>query len=136
MENTTNINDLPVDSNPPSHTQLPEEHIQMQAHRMDEHVSIYPERPQQKHVRFEEESSPVKDTHKVILLAMLFFVLFSDLKVKAYILNILAVVFGDHFRDPVGGISKVGILVYSIVFGSALFLSISVIDLSAVKLPF
>ena len=136
MENTTNINDLPVDSNPPSHTQLPEEHMQMQAHRMDEHVSIYPERPQQKHVRFEEESSPVKDTHKVILLAMLFFVLFSDLKVKAYILNILAVVFGDHFRDPVGGISKVGILVYSIVFGSALFLSISVIDLSAVKLPF
>ena len=135
MENTTNINDLPVDSNPPSHTQLPEEHMQMQAHRMDD-VPIYPERPQQKHVRFEEESSPVKDTHKVILLAMLFFILFSDLKVKAYILNILAVVFGDHFRDPVGGISKVGILVYSIVFGSALFLSISVIDLSAVKLPF
>jgi hypothetical protein len=135
MENTTNINDLPIDSNPPSHTQLPEEHMQMQAHRMDD-VSIYPERPQQKHVRFGEESSPVKDTHKVILLAMLFFLLFSDLKVKAYILNILAVVFGDHFRDPVGGISKVGILVYSIVFGSALFLSISVIDLSAVKLPF
>lgn len=136
MENTTNINDLPVDSNPPSHTHLPEEHMQMQAHRMDEHVSIYPERPQQKHVRFEEESSPVKDTYKVILLAMLFFLLFSDLKVKAYILNILAVVFGDHFRDPIGGISKVGILVYSIVFGSALFLTISMIDLSAVKLPF
>jgi hypothetical protein len=136
MENTTNINDLPIDSNPPSHTQLPEEHMQMQAHRMDEQVSIYPERPQRKQVRFEEDSPPVKDTHKVILLAMLFFILFSDLKVKAYILNILAVVFGDHFRDPVGGISKVGLVVYSIVFGSALLLSISVIDLSAVQLPF
>jgi hypothetical protein len=136
MENTTNINDLPIDSNPPSHTQLPEENIQMQAHRMDEQVSIYPERPQRKQVRFEEDAPVVKDTHKVILLAMLFFLLFSDLKVKAYILNILAVIFGDHFRDPVGGISKVGLLVYSMVFGLALFTIVSVVDLSAVQLPF
>ena len=136
MENTTNINDLPIDSNPPSHTQLPEEHIQMQAHRMDEQVPIYPERPQRKQVHFQEPVSSVKDTHKVILLAILFFLLFSDLKVKAYILNILAVVFGDHFRDPIGGISKVGLLVYSMVFGLALLLCVSVIDLSAVQLPF
>jgi len=136
MENTTNINDLPIDSNPPSHTQLPEEHIQMQSHRMDEQVPIYPERPQRKQVHFQEPVSSVKDTHKVILLAMLFFLLFSDLKVKAYILNILAVVFGDHFRDPIGGISKVGLLVYSMVFGLALLLCVSVIDLSAVQLPF
>ena len=135
MENTTNINDLPMDSNPPTHTQLPEEHIQMQAHRMDEQVSIYPERPQRKQVRFEEET-PVKETHKVILLAMLFFLLFSDLKVKAYLLNILAVVFGDHFRDPVGGISKVGLIVYTLVFGVALWITISVVDLSAIQLPF
>lgn len=136
MENTTNINDLPVDSNPPTHTQLPEENIQMQAHRMDEDVSIYPERPQRKHVRFEEERPPIKDTHKVILLAILFFILFSDIKVKGYILNILAVVFGDHFRDPVGGISKVGLVVYSLVFGATLLATITVVDLSAVQLPF
>jgi hypothetical protein len=135
MENTTNINDLPIDSNPPSHTQLPEQ-IQMQAHRMDENVPIYPERPQRKQVRFEPETPAVKDTHKVILLAMLFFILFSDIKVKAYILNILAVVFGDHFRDPIGGISKVGLIVYSMVFGLALFACVSVVDLSAVQLPF
>jgi hypothetical protein len=135
MENTTNINDLPIDSNPPSHTRLPEEQMQMQAHRMDEHVPIYPERPQRKQVHFEEDKPVFKDTHKVILLAMLFFLLFSDLKVKAYILNILAVVFGDHFRDPFGGISKVGLLVYSLVFGLALFACISVVDLSAVQLP-
>jgi len=136
MENTTNINDLPIDSNPPSHTQLPEEHMQNQAHRMDDQVPIYPERPQRKQVRFEPETPVVKDTHKVILLAMLFFILFSVLKVKAYILNILAVVFGDHFRDPVGGISKVGLVVYSFVFGLALFACVSVVDLSAVQLPF
>jgi hypothetical protein len=135
MENTTNINDLPIDSNPPSHTQLPEQ-IQMQAHRMDENVPIYPERPQRKQVRFEPDPPAVKDTHKVILLAMLFFILFSDIKVKAYILNILAVVFGDHFRDPIGGISKVGLIVYSMVFGLALFASVSAVDLSAVQLPF
>jgi hypothetical protein len=72
----------------------------------------------------------------VILLAILFFILFSDIKVKAYILNILAVVFGDHFRDPVGGISKVGLVVYSLVFGATLLATITVVDLSAVQLPF
>jgi energy-coupling factor transporter transmembrane protein EcfT len=78
----------------------------------------------------------LKDTHKVIILAIILFLLFSDPKVKAYIMNILEVIFGKFLKSQSGGITKIGLAFYSCVFGIALLVCVSFIDLSAIKLNF
>ena len=140
MENTTNINDLPVDTNAPSSYDLPEN--QLRNNRApDENVLIQ----ETKKVRFEDtrpkppsQSSgyDLKEKHKIIILAILFFIIFSDIKVKSYLVSILVVIFGDFIRVTGGGISKVGLLFYSLLYGIALLITVTLIDLSSFKLAF
>lgn len=132
-QNTTNINDLPIDSNPPDNRELPEKDLNMNMNRTIE--------PLQKRVTFEPSALPaktklyeIKESHKIIILASLIFLLFSDLKVKSYILNILIVIFGNSLKTLSGGISKIGLVLYSIIFGITLLILISVIDLATFKL--
>ena len=143
MENTTNINDLPIDTNAPNTYDLPENQIRTNR-GIDENVII----PETKKVRFEDprprqvqpqnqvSSYELKEKHKIIILAILFFIIFSDLKVKTYLVSILVVIFGDFIRVTGGGISKTGLLFYSLLYGLALLITVTLIDLSAFKLAF
>jgi hypothetical protein len=143
MENTTNINDLPIDTNSPNTYDLPENQIRNNR-EIDENVLI----PETKKVRFEDPrprqntssntstSYDLKEKHKIIILAILFFVIFSDIKVKTYLVSILVVIFGEFIRVTGGGISKVGLMFYSLLYGISLLITVSLIDLSAIKLAF
>jgi hypothetical protein len=134
MENTTNINDLPIDTNPPSSMELPEQNLR-QNPPMDDSVYLEPE--VKKRVRFSpvvEKSSSFQEKHKILLLATLFFLLFSDIKVKNYLMNILVVIFGDSLRTSAGGSSKIGQVAYSILYGTSLVVLVSFIDLSTLSL--
>ena len=140
MENTTNINELPIETTPPENRNLPEGQLNSAMNRMIDPNSVLRE---EKHVRFQEIPNQIKenrfemkDTHKVIILATILFLLFSDPKVKAYIMNILEVIFGKFLKSEIGGISKIGLAFYASVFGIGLLACISVIDLSAIKLAF
>jgi len=142
MENTTNINDLPIDTNPPNSYELPENQLRNNR-AIDENVVI----KETKKVRFEDPTRPIpkqsptsgyelKEKHKIIILAILFFIIFSDVKVKAYLVSILVVIFGDFIRITGGGISKIGLVFYSLLYGLALLITVTVIDVSAIKLAF
>ena len=135
MENTTNINDLPIDTNPPSSMELPEQNLREPV-RPD--PSVYEEPETKKRVRFsplpEKSGYTLQEKHKIVLLAMVFFLLFSDTKVKIYFMNILVVIFGDTLRTSGGGTSKLGLIAYTLLFGITLFVVISAIDLSALSL--
>lgn len=143
MENTTNINELPLESTPPENRNLPEGQLNSSVNRMiDPNTSL--RHTEDKHVRFQEpqyqptlnKRFEIKDTHKVIILASILFLLFSDPKVKAYIMNILEVIFGKFLKLPTGGTSKIGLAFYASVFGTALLVCVSFIDLSSIKLAF
>jgi hypothetical protein len=139
MENTTNINELPIESTPPENRNLPEGQINSSMNRMiDPNATIREE----KQVRFQEvlpvnkESRfELKDTHKVIILSTILFLLFSDPKVKAYIMNILEVIFGKFLKSE-KGTTKIGLAFYASVFGIILLICISFIDLSSIKSAF
>jgi hypothetical protein len=131
-QNTTNINDLPIDKNPPEDRDLPESELNMNRNRMieDTQTQIQPT----KRVHFEENKIiktqlyEIKESHKIIILASLFFLLFSDLKVKSYVMNIFIVILGNSLKTTSGGISKIGLVVYSLVYGISLFLLVNLID--------
>ena len=136
MENTTNINDLPIDNNPPSSMELPEQTLrQMQP---DPDASVHIEPDSKKRVRFspspEKSGYTLQEKHKIILLAGVLFLLFSDIKVKIYFMNILVVIFGDALRTSGGGTSKIGLVAYSLLFVLTLFIVISLIDVSALSM--
>ena len=82
----------------------------------------------------EKKGYTLQEKHKIILLAVVFFLLFSDTKVKIYFMNILVVIFGESLRTSGGGTSKIGLIAYSILFGITLFTVVSAIDLSALSL--
>jgi hypothetical protein len=132
-QNTTNINDLPVESNPPDNRELPETQLNVNRSREIEDAPV-------KRVQFEEpvveknKLYEIKETHKVIILASLFFLLFSDLKVKSYILNILIVILGNSLKTASGGISKIGLVIYSIVYAISLFTLVNLVDFASLKL--
>ena len=136
MENTTNINDLPIDNNPPSSMELPEQNLHEPV-RPDPSVYEH-EMETKKRVRFsplpEKSGYTLKEKHKIVILAMVFFLLFSDIKVKIYFMNILVVIFGDTLRTSGGGTSKLGLIAYTLLFGITLFVVVSMIDLSALSL--
>lgn len=141
MENTTNINELPIETTPPENRNLPEGQINSSINRMiDPNATLREE----KHVRFQEVSPlqnvknfTLNDNHKIIILATILFLLFSDPKVKSYIMNILEVIFGKFLRSQTGTTpTKIGLAFYASVFGTALLLCVSFIDLSAIKLAF
>lgn len=134
MENTTNINDLPIDNNPPSSMELPEQNIR-QNPPMDDSVYLEPE--QKKKVRFspiQEKGSTLQEKHKILILATLFFLLFSDTKVKNYLMNILVVIFGESLRTSAGGSSKIGQVAYALLYGLSLIALVSFIDVSSLTL--
>ena len=144
MENTTNINELPLESTPPENRNLPEGQLNSSVNRM---IDPSARQNEDKHVQYQEPANSryqptlnkrfeLKDTHKVIILASILFLLFSDPKVKAYIMNILEVIFGKFLKLPTGGTSKIGLAFYASVFGTALLVCVSFIDLSAIKLAF
>ena len=141
MENTTNINELPLESTPPENRNLPEGQLNSAVNRM---IDPNSRQNEDKHVRFQEpqyqpalnKRFELKDNHKVIILASILFLLFSDPKVKAYIMNILEVIFGKFLKSQTGGTSKIGLAFYASVFGIALLVCVSFIDLSSIKLAF
>jgi hypothetical protein len=52
-------------------------------------------------------------------------------------MNILEVIFGKFLRTQTGtGTTKIGLAFYASVFGTALLLCVSFIDLSSIKLAF
>lgn len=137
--NTTNINELPIDTNPPDNRDLPEQQINSSMSRMIDPSIKIDDGP--KRVRFQEnpiinksKRFELKDTHKVIILSMIIFLLFSDNKVKNYIMNILEVIFGKFLKSTTGTNTKIGLVFYSIVFGLFLFLCITFIDISSIKM--
>jgi hypothetical protein len=130
-QNTTNINELPMDPNPPENRDLPENLV----HNLDRTIEV-PE----KHVTFDTKPPAINnkttttlyeisDVNKVIILATLFFLLFSDGKVRSYIMSILVVIFGNTLKSASGGMSKIGLVLYSSVFGLALVVVIYLIDI-------
>jgi len=132
-QNTTNINELPIDSNPPDNRDLPEQTINTVNRIIEE-----PEQPRR--VRFNEPIKPekttlydVSDTNKIIILATIFFLLFSDGKVRNYIMGILLVIFGDSLKTQSGGMSKIGLVFYSSIYGLSLFLLIFLVDILIIK---
>jgi hypothetical protein len=144
MENTTNINELPLESTPPENRNLPEGQLNSSINRM---IDPNSRQNEDKHVQFQEPANSryqpnlnkrfeIKDTHKVIILATIFFLLFSDPKVKVYIMNILEVIFGKFLKSSTGGTSKIGLAFYASVFGSVLLACVSFIDLSSIKMGF
>ncbi len=140
MENTTNINELPLESTPPENRNLPEGQINSAVNRI---IDPNTRQNEEKHVRFQEVSNQslnkrfeLKDTHKVIILSSILFLLFSDPKVKSYVMNILEVIFGKFLKSPTGGTSKIGLAFYASVFGIVLLICVSFIDLSAIKIAF
>lgn len=142
MENTTNINELPMDTTPPENRNLPEGELNSSINRM---IDPNSRQNEERHVRFQEGPSnsqlkknfEMKDSHKIIILATILFLLFSDPKVKSYIMNILEVIFGKFLRTQTGtGTTKIGLAFYASVFGTALLLCVYFIDLSAFKLAF
>jgi hypothetical protein len=136
MENTTNINELPIDSTPPENRQLPESQLNSSVNRViDPNVRIDegPKRVQFQEVKVNKTKNfELKETHKVIILASILFIFFSDSKVKAYVMNILETIFGKIFKTG----DKLGLVFYSMVFGSALLACVSFIDLSSINLAF
>ena len=110
MENTTNINDLPVE---PDYVEMPQMPQMTQMSQPEE----------RKKVRFTLPEKSIFEKHYVLILASLFFLFFSDTKVKIYFMNILVVIFGDSLRTTGGGSTKVGQVFYTALFGVTLWLS-------------
>ena len=139
------------DINLPVSYDLPEQHIRHSSREMDREIPIEMA-PRQlinpdsiennvstslnilKNGR--DNNNKLKDIHKVIILATIYFMLFTDIKVRTYIINILVVIFGDFLRTPGGGTSKMGWIFYALVFGLVLFITVSVIDISSYSIPF
>ena len=127
---TTNINDLPIDNNPPENRDFPEKEIQYAPpNNFQQNV--------EKKVSFQETVNhidkttlyDVSESNKIIILASLVFLLFSDSKVKSYILNILIGIFGENLKTTNGGISKLGLAFYSVVYGLVLYIMVNIIDI-------
>jgi hypothetical protein len=129
-QNTTNINELPIDPNPPENRDLPENIV----HNLDRTIDV-PE----KHVTFNKEDTTIDhnetnslyeitDVNKVMILATLFFLLFSDGKVRSYIMSLLIIIFGNTLKSASGGMSKIGLIMYSSVYGLSLFLVFYLIE--------
>uniref|UniRef100_A0A6C0JIY3 Uncharacterized protein n=1 Tax=viral metagenome TaxID=1070528 RepID=A0A6C0JIY3_9ZZZZ len=135
---TTNINDLPIDNNPPENRELPEKDIIHNEQRVNPNVNV------EKKVTFQEKHNiphidkstlyDLKESNKIIILASLLFLLFSDSKIKNYILNILIGIFGDNLKTTSGGVSKLGLVCYSTIYGLILYITLSIIDIILTKL--
>jgi hypothetical protein len=137
---TTNINDLPIDNNPPENRELPENDINHNDRMINPNVNVNVE----KKVTFQEKIKiphidkstlyDLKESNKIIILASLIFLLFSDSKIKNYILNVLIGIFGENLKTTSGGVSKFGLMCYATVYGLILFITLNIIELILTKL--
>jgi len=138
-QNTTNINELPIDPNPPENREIPLDMVRT----IDRHI---PEEQPIKKVQFDENVEnqyipkinkqtlyELSETNKIIILSTLIFLLFNDGKVKNYIISILFVFFGEIIKTQSGGISKTGLVIYSCVFGLSLYIIMTLIDIVITK---
>lgn len=135
---TTNINDLPIDNNPPENRELPEKDIVHTDRMINPNVNV------EKKVTFQEKMKihhidkstlyDLKESNKIIILASLLFLLFSDSKIKNYILTNLIGIFGEKLKTTSGGVSKLGLVFYSTVYGLVLYIMLNIIDLILTKL--
>lgn len=130
---TTNIADLPIDHIPQSN-ELPE-HTLHPSTRMDSQVY----EPRQK-VSFNKnieirkiENITFKDTHKMIILASLIFILFNEIMIRNYIMNILVVIFGSSLKTENGTTSKLGNIFYGLFFSFTLYIITLVIDIPSLS---
>ena len=57
------------------------------------------------------------------------FLLFNDIKVKNYIMTLLVTIFGSTLKLQSGGISKIGLFSYSIIYGLSLFILVNGINI-------
>ena len=129
---TTNIADLPIDHNP-QNNELPENMMRSATrHTMDSEVY---EHPRQK-VSFNKnvdvrkiETATLKDTHKMIILAGLVFILMNEPLIRNYIMNILVVIFGNTLKTDNGITSKVGNVFYGLFFALIIYVLTLVIDI-------
>ena len=135
-QNTTNINELPIEQNPPENREMPVDMVQT----IDR--TIEREEEPAKRVQFDDNVQPsysnkinkqtlydLSETNKLIILSTLIFLLFNDGKVKNYIISVLFVFFGDVIKTQSGGVSKSGLIAYSLVFGLSLYIIINVVDI-------
>lgn len=126
---TTNIAELPID-HIPQNNELPEHAIHPSA-RMDAQVYERPKVTFNHNVetRKIEQTIPLKDTHKMILLACLMFILFNEPMIRNYIMNILVVIFGYSLKTENGTTSKLGNVFYGLFFAMVLYVITLVIDI-------
>lgn len=136
---TTNIADLPID-NTPVNNELPESnttsHHSMQ-HSMDPNIIPLKQKPQ--HIQFNEQieikeyetKSQITLTHKIIILATFLFIIFNEVGIRNYIMNILVVIFGKHLRTENNLISKSGLIFYGLTYGILLYIITLLIDIES-----
>lgn len=131
---TTNIADLPID-HIPQNTESPE-NIPSQVNRMDSEVY----EPRQKvtfnnNVEVVRPSQPssIKESHKMIVLASLIFILLNEPLIRNYIMNILVVIFGHSLKTEAGTTSKIGNVFYGLFFALILYVLTLVIDIPSLS---
>ena len=154
---TTNISELPISKNMNQGIDHEEALNQAELHAdnimMDEHSVIH--KKNDKTVRFSEDvdyddtpmvtpndinREKIKSQNydlrletKIIFLASLTFFVMMDNKVKKYFLNILVQIFGTFLKTEHGGMTQLGMFVYTLLYGLILYVSVSTIDLGAMK---
>ena len=153
---TTNISDLPINTNMPPNEQNEQiENMRLNTLPMTNDKEIVNnDFIQEKRVRFEDNLDPsleksdqtnskqkdfvfeFKLEYKIIILATFFLFIFMDNKFKKYILNILVQIFGSYLKTELGNMTKLGLFVYSLCFGLLLIGIVSFIDFSSFHLAF
>ena len=153
---TTNISDLPINTNMPPNEQneqienmrlntLPmtndkeivnNDFIQEKRVRFEDNMNPSLEKSEQSHSKQKDFVFEFKLEYKIIILATFFFFIFMDNKFKKYILNILVQIFGSYLKTELGNMTKLGLFVYSLCFGLLLTGIVSFIDFSSFHLAF
>jgi len=152
---TTNISDLPIAPTPPTNSEESIRNLQLSTQTIhQDNGTVIQSLQEEKKVRFEEDlqrkdppqpltqdisKSPqfvLTMEHKVVLLAVFFFFVFQDPKFRKYMLNILVQIFGAFLKTETGNLTKIGMFVYSLLYGLVLWCCVTFIDLASFHLAF
>lgn len=149
-QDTTNISELPIMQPPITNNKeeiLQNTSLSTEQRQLDNNIvapqkqKTASEKPEKKKVTFKEppkkgESFVLTLEHKIIILATFFFFVFMDTQFKKYILNILVQVFGSFLKSEHGNMTKIGMFVYSLFYGSLLLGIVTCIDITSFHLAF
>jgi hypothetical protein len=154
MEKTTNISELPIQSNIPpiessemgdklqsttEHFTIDQDVLHTQREKqvkfLDEEQLRMHSTPDTK-IKKESDLFTISDELKLIALASLMFFIFIDNKFKKYIINILTQMFGEFIKSETGGTSKIGHLVYTLTFGLVLYSFAKFVDYTTLQFDF